>query len=617
MDEKNQLSVPTAPAPERDQALFDAIGKDKKRKKRRRWIITTVILALLAGGITAGVIYGRKKVKEEFGGMAGTRQNIVAYEVDDGSVTTTVTGSGLLTDVDTVKLTMPEGVEIDKLLVGVGDKVDEGQPLASVEISSVLGTMTETQSKLDELDGKLRSASGETVSNVIRTGVAGRVKTVYAQVGTDVASCVVDNGALAILSLDGLMAVDLDTDALTEGEEVTVVLADGRELKGTAEKVLPGTATVTLTDNGPAPDEEVAVLAADGTVIGSGRLYVHNPLRIMGYAGTVSTVYARENALVYANNMLFQLQDTAYSANYEAVLRQRRETEEKLLKLLEIYRSGTIDAPFAGTVSSVEYKENASSGSGTASGGSTGTDYSGYGAYDSFSSYGSYGTGSGNGSGNGNDANNTVDKTALVTLSRDEQMNVRITVDEVDIMSLEVGQEAQVTINSIGEMFSGTVTEIIREATGEAGVTSYAAVITMPKDPRMLPGMSARVVVRIQGVAGAILIPEAALHQTRDAAFVYTQYDYDTETFGGAVPVISGLSDGNMVEIVEGLAKGDMVYYTEVFDPYAYWYGSDGDASGGNAWVEPYASDGDVYYASEGDAVYASEGDAPASDRNA
>ena len=86
---------------------------------------------------------------------------------------------------------------------------------------------------------------------------------------------------------------------------------------------------------------------------------------------------------------------------------------------------------------------------------------------------------------------------------------------------------------------------------------------------------------------------------------MYTSYDKATGELGGAVPVISGLSDGNMVEIVEGLSQGDTVYYMVVYNPYEYYYyGSDGDA-----WVETYE------YASEGDAwvetyEYASEGDA-------
>lgn len=598
-----ETAQPAAPEEERDQALFDAIGKGKKKKKIRRIITTVVILALVAGGITAAVLYGRSKVRQQFGDM--TAPSVTAYTVDTGSVNTTVSGSGLLADVDTEKLTLPKGVKVDKVLVEAGDPVAAGQILATVDRSSVLAALKETQDKIVELDGKLRDAAADSVPTYLNTSVAGRVKMVYAQADDDVAACMVEHGALALLSLDGYMAVDLDTDALNPGDKVKVLRADGKELAGTVDQVIRGRATILVTDNGPALDETVTVTAADGRSIGSGALYIHNPLRITGYAGTVAVAAAKENQYYYAGSALFTLKDTAYAANYNALIKERQALEEELLELLSYARAGAVEAPFTGTVSSVEYSDKPVGNNNSNTGANTGSgDMSGGMNYGNYGTAGSVGTtGGDNGS-----ATASSGETALLTLSPDERMSVTITVDETDILALEVGQSAQITINSIGDIFSGEVTEINRSASSQSGVTSYQAVITMPKDPRMMPGMSAKAVVRIQGVAGAILIPEAALHQTRDAAFVYTSYNYETQEFGGAVAVVPGLSNGDMVEIVEGLSEGDTVFYTVVFDPYAY-YGSAGDASGGDAWVEMDASAGDAWTASAGDAV-ASSGDA-------
>ena len=113
-------------------------------------------------------------------------------------------------------------------------------------------------------------------------------------------------------------------------------------------------------------------------------------------------------------------------------------------------------------------------------------------------------------------------------------------------------------------------------------------------------------VVRIQSVAGTVLIPEDALHQTRDSAFVYMGFDPDTNELTDPVPVVPGLSDGSMVEIIEGLQEGDTVYYIEVYDPWVFYYGTGGNASGGDAWIDVDVDLGD---ASDGDA-YASDGDA-------
>ena len=591
MDE-NKKEIPV-PAEERDQELFDAIGKGKKRRKRRAWLTAAIIVAVVAGGLTAAVIYGQKKVKEQMGSMSMGRDQIVSYTVDTGSVNTTVTGSGFLADVDTETVTLPKGVKVDEVLVHAGEKVEEGDLLATLDSASVLGALSDVQKQMKELDGKLRTAASDAVPTYVTTGVNGRVKALYAAAGDDVSACMAEHGALALLSLDGFMAVELETEALEKDQEVVIVRAEGKELKGSVESVVRGKAVVLVTDNGPMLDEEITVRTADGEEIGSGTLYIHSPLRITGFAGTVSRVNAAENKQVWAGNSIYTLKDTAYSANYESILKDRRELEEDLVQLLDFYRSGAVSAPFTGTVSSIEWGKKDTSAQ-------TGTDTGSYESYNmsvgaggiAFASYAAPSDSSGTDS--SATTSSSSGETKLLVLSPDERMTVSVPVDETDILALEVGQGAQVTINSIGsDVFLGEVTEVNRNASSNAGVTSYTVVITMDKDPRMLPGMSAKVVVRIQGVENTILIPESALHQTRDAAFVYTSYNYETKEFGGAVPVIPGLSNGSMVEIIEGLSEGDTVYYTEVFDPWAWDVASGGDA--GEAWVEmdDFASSGD------------------------
>lgn len=604
--EENKTTSPT-PAPASveepgDQVLFDALSRSRRRKKARRWIIAIVILAILGTGGYFGVKYGRQKLTEKYNeytsyGMRPTTQ-VVPYVVDTGSVTTTVSGSGQLADVGSEKLSLPAGVQVGKVLVNPGERVEEGQMLATVELSSVLSALSDAQSKIGELDGKLNSAAYDVAPAYINAGVNGRVKAVFAEAGDDVASVMVKKGALAILSIDGYMAVDIPCSSLAAGEAVTVYRADGTEITGTVDSAVQGMVTVLVTDNGPALDELVTVLTPEGEKP-EGSLYIHSPLRITGYAGTVSYCNIRENQQVWIGNNLFGLRDTAYTANYEAILRQRREQEEILLRLMDIYGVGGVCAPFDGTVVSVEYKDPSvaqSTGSETGSGAGYG-DQSGYGGLSG---------------GNEESGGQTGSKdTALLTLSPDEEMTVNITVSETDILSLQAGQDAQITINSIDEVFPGTVTSINRlaadsgntnpyEMSYTGATANYTAVITLAKDPRMLPGMSARAVIRIQGVENTILIPAAALHQTSDASFVYTTYDESTDELGGAVSVIPGLNDGNMVEIIDGLQNGDMVYYMQVFNPWDYYsFGSDGNASGGNAWVN---TDGEYEAASGGDA---------------
>ena len=79
----------------------------------------------------------------------------------------------------------------------------------------------------------------------------------------------------------------------------------------------------------------------------------------------------------------------------------------------------------------------------------------------------------------------------------------------------------------------------------------------------MLPGMSADVDVKIEGVDDAILIPVDALRQTSAIYYVYTSYDAETGTYGGMVEVTIGMQNNKYVVIESGLNVGDKVYYTE------------------------------------------------------
>ncbi len=152
----------------------------------------------------------------------------------------------------------------------------------------------------------------------------------------------------------------------------------------------------------------------------------------------------------------------------------------------------------------------------------------------------------------------------VATISLNESMIISISVDETDILSLSEGQEAYVTIDSIGDdTFSGTVTSIGTTASSDSGVTSYTAEITIDKTSDMLSGMSASVVITIEGVDDALLIPVDALHQTSSTAYVYTEYDEETGEFSGMVEVTIGLSNSSYVEITDGLSEGDTVYYSE------------------------------------------------------
>lgn len=511
----------------KDEALFRELEQKKKRRRRRILITVLTVVILVAVALVIAVSYLRAHVRERFG-TSGI--DVRSAQVVSGTLRMEITGKGVLAEDDLESVTVPEGVTLTEVLVEAGDTVTEGQALAAVDMSSVLTAMATLQASLEDLDDQIADAADDKASTSVTTAVAGRVKQIWVEKDMSVTDCMVSHGALAVLSLDGYMAVDIPAGELKAGDAVTVIRHDGKELPGTVDAVILGTATVLVTDDGPRCGEAVTVTLG-GAELGTGELYIHEPLAITGYAGTVQSVQVTENRKVYKNSVLFRLTDTATTHVYDALLRQRSEHEETLLELLTLQRTGAVLAPFSGSVYSLDHDE-------------------------------------------------LLAPSALVTLSPDEQMTVTVTVAESDILALSEGLEAEITVSSVSdEAFFGTVTEIDRTAASG----SYTATVTLDKAEGMLPGMTASVSIRTDGVEDALLIPLEALHQTRNRAYVYTTYDAETETFGGEVEVTVGILGSDEVEILSGLSEGDTVWYREELDIFDFFAGMSGGSmpSGG------------------------------------
>ena len=521
------------------EELFERLNREKKQRRRKVVRTVIIVIAVIAAILVLLVLNLRRSVEQKF---AAAEKEVLTYQVAPGTIHTLVTGTGVLEQVDQEEIKVPAGVEIDEVFPEAGDLVTQGELLAKVDMASVMSALSDTQSQLKTLDRSINSARDDTASTNLTAGVSGRVKKIYVEVGDDVASCMAEHGALALLSLDGYLAVDIEAEGPARGDAVTVTRADGSVVSGLVEQARKGQLTVLVSDDGPLYDEEVTVADSSGTVLGKGNLYIHSPLAVTGYAGTVSGITARENAKVLSTSGIVTLKDTKTSANYDALLRQREELEETFLELLTIYRDGALLSKMDGLVSSVEYDE------------------------DTFTS--------------------TMEN-QILTLYPQKQMSVTISVDETDILSLKEGQEAEIEISSVSEdKFSGTVTEISKVADTSSGVTQYSAELTLDREEGMLAGMTANVSVHIQGTENALIIPVDALHQNSAAYYVYTAYNSEAHRYEGRVEVTIGMQNDDYVEITSGLNQGDTVYYTEsqnltIMDMFAMAQGMNGGMGGG------------------------------------
>ena len=323
---------------------------DQARKKNIKRIIA-LVCAVAVVVVLAGVPLIAKRDPEK----DGPKASILSGTVNTGSIDTALVGGGTLAEEDARPVSVPAAVKLTEFLVSNGDAVTEGTPIAAVDRVTVMAAITQVQETLEYLSEQIEEAKDMSTTEKVTALAGGTVKILYAEEGENVRDVMLDHGALAVLSLDGLMAVDLEAESdLAAGTAVTVTLSDGTEAAGKIARNLVGEMTVTLEDDGYAVGDAVEVTAEDGTSIGSGELYVYSPWNATAYAGMVDSIKVSVGDKLKAGKTLMVLSDVGDSAAYRQLIGQRQEYEELMLELFQMYQTETITAPCDGVVSGID-----------------------------------------------------------------------------------------------------------------------------------------------------------------------------------------------------------------------------------------------------------------------
>ena len=153
-------------------------------------------------------------------------------------------------------------------------------------------------------------------------------------------------------------------------------------------------------------------------------------------------------------------------------------------------------------------------------------------------------------------------ETELMRVSPMDTVSVQMLVDEMDILSVHTGQEAEITVDALpGRAFTGTVTAIDPNGKNNGGNSKYTVTITMPRAENMLDGMNAMAVLTVGTTENVLWLPAEALAEQGFKTVVYTGFDAKTGELTTPVEVVTGVSDGDKVEIVSGLEEGQTVWY--------------------------------------------------------
>ncbi len=162
---------------------------------------------------------------------------------------------------------------------------------------------------------------------------------------------------------------------------------------------------------------------------------------------------------------------------------------------------------------------------------------------------------------------NTSSSTTVATIYDLSELTFEMSIDELDVLNVEVGQTVEVTADALeGQTFTGTVTNVSLESSYSNGVTTYPVTVTMNEMGDLLPGMNVDGVIILDEAEDVLAVPSGALMRGNQ---VYVQDTSVTEAQGlvpagfRAVQVETGVISDSYVEITSGLEEGDVVYVAD------------------------------------------------------
>ncbi len=149
-----------------------------------------------------------------------------------------------------------------------------------------------------------------------------------------------------------------------------------------------------------------------------------------------------------------------------------------------------------------------------------------------------------------------------------DQMKVRVSVSETLIPKLSIGDEADITVSSIGQTFTGTIRSVEQAASQQTKL--YTVTLAVPSDVSgLLSGMFADVTFHTDTSKNTIVIPTETIMTSGNSQYVYIVENGDTAKY---VEVTTGLTGTGVTEITSGLEAGQQLVVV------GQTYLSDGDA---------------------------------------
>ena len=451
--------------------------------------------------------------------------------VRKGDITVSISGSGTIESASTKNIVAEVSANVKDVYVEVGDKVSKGDVLFELDSSDLETQIRNKQRSVSNLS-KTVSEYKEDVNNL----------KIYASTNGYVTNLKYDKGDTVSKNSVLFEVVDSSTykletqiyynanNPVTVGDSVrmmfveTFVYIDGVVSKVSdikEQSTLGGqlqTVDIKVVNPGYTLEgvkvSNISIKTQQGlTATGVGVAeFVTNEAKSFksSSSGTIKEIYISEGCYIEENELIIVLENDDLYDNLSDARLSLSDANTELSDIKSDYSFYTITSPIDGVITSLSVSEG---------------DY-------------------------------VRSETTLAKVVNNYDIKFDIEVDELDILDLEVGQEAKVTIDAIEETtfkpIVGKISEIALEGTTMSDVTSYPVTISLEGNDSIRMGMNCSAEIVIKSANDVLILPVEAIDSKRNKYYV-------TLENGETKEVKVGIYNEDYIEIISGLSEGDKV----------------------------------------------------------
>lgn len=520
-------------------------------QKKKKIIIIGVAVVALIGGVVFAFTRGGNTTKTVITKVAAQR----------GNISNTISGSGTVNPIEDYTIVTTVTGEILSDNVEIGQEYKKGDLLYVIDNTDAKNNITKAQNSLEKQKMSYEQATDNVANLTIKAPFSGRIANLYVEEGDSInngtkIADLVDSGTLVVKL--PFLATDAKNIAARDKASVYLELI-GEEVSGTVEKVATGSYTnsygaivtdieISFTNPGNLLSGElVSATIGNYACNSTGTANYKNETALTSKtSGTIETLNFSNGDLVNNGDVILTITNDSTLLNKKSAQLSLSEAEISLEEANEAYNDCTVLSPIDGTVTYKYYKAG--------------------------------------------DELTRTESTTLAVIADMSKLSFSMSIDELDIKSIKLGQKVIVTADALtGQEFEGEITNISIVGSTSSGVTTYPVTVVISDYDGLLPGMNVTAEIVSEEVENVIMVPTSAVSRG-DVVLVKEDYANSLEVNKNKtssedeegkkktaspgeivemrntpegykyIKVTTGLSSSDYIEIKEGLTDGAEVY---------------------------------------------------------